>query len=128
MPDIEQRRAKRIFFCDMDSIEADVATGGHSRVSFQARVLNLSEDGIFITVAPLNIPPDGFNAGTHLILRTITGITPALEIDDVRMEVRWLFQNQLMDHVGLGCKFLQMSADTKKQLRCFVNVALEKVK
>jgi hypothetical protein len=44
------------------------------------------------------------------------------------MEVRWLFQNQLMDHVGLGCKFLQMSADTKKQLRCFVDVALEKVK
>ena len=63
-----------------------------------------------------------------MILRTITGITPALEIDDVRMEVRWLFQNQLMDHVGLGCKFLQMSADTKKQLRCFVDVALEKVK
>lgn len=128
MPELERRRVKRFFFDDTDSIEASVATQGHNQTNFHARVLNLSQDGIFITVAPLNIPPDGFNAGTQLILRKITGTEPAVYIDDIRMEVRWLLQNQHLDHVGLGCKFLQMSEDTGKQLNRFMAVALGKVK
>ena len=117
----EKRRFKRIYFSRKDNIGAGLRLPDKSKGPIKARVLNLSEGGIFLAPDPADDQLVQLSKGDHLTLTEISGTTPALDIDDTEMEVKWLFQDKFLDHTGLGCEFVNITVGTKKQLVQFVD-------
>ena len=85
----------------------------------QADVMNLNEGGFVIAVNKDTKFRD-VGEGVHLTLTEIKGKTAFLNIDETEIEVKWLLQNQYLDHVGLGCEFLNTTEATRKQIRQLV--------
>ena len=85
----------------------------------KANVMNLTE-GDFVVAVNKDKRFKDVGEGVHLTLIEIKGKTAFLNIDETEIEVQWLFQHQYLDHVGLGCKFINATDATRKQIRQLV--------
>jgi c-di-GMP-binding flagellar brake protein YcgR len=59
--------------------------------------------------------------GDHLTLREIKGTKDLDFISNVELEVKWVAEHQLLKHVGLGCKFFNISDEIRQKIDHFVD-------
>jgi c-di-GMP-binding flagellar brake protein YcgR len=118
---VERRRHKRIYFSQKEYIFAALKISEDDPEQIRARVLNLSEGGLFISADTSQAALMGLNEGDQLTITEITGTDPEMRIDEIKMEIRWLVQNKFLSHVGFGCEFIEVTEGTKAQIIQIVN-------
>jgi len=121
----EQRKYPRIFFSGKDVALAKIlpAAGG---TSFDARLLNISEGGLgFYLKRSWDIR---LEVNDSLRLLALVGDPHLAGVADLSMEVRWITDEEYLDHVAVGCEFMDLDDHNRRQLQDFVLVALSKHK
>ena len=84
-----------------------------------ALIVNLSAGGINIAVAESE--SDKINDGNTLELQQISGGTNFSFLKDLRAEIRWIKKLEIAGYVSVGCRFVDMTEELRKQLSQFVN-------
>ena len=82
-------------------------------------IINLSEGGLHFF-----LPKGSFkeiNIGDHLTLKEITGAKKLECIANIELEVKWIAKHQALKHVGLGCEFINIFDQNRKQIDEFVD-------
>jgi len=111
----ERRKYRRVFFKKEDGIVASFTFPEIQGDPLEADVMNLSEDGVCLTY--IKNPAIKIKKDDILILSQLKGLTPELEFDELRIEVRWIMDDTFFEHEQIGCKILNASDSLKEQIR-----------
>ncbi|HHD57002.1 MAG TPA: PilZ domain-containing protein [Desulfobulbaceae bacterium] len=121
----EQRKYPRIFFSGEEVALAKIAPAAGEK-SFDVRLLNVSEGGIgFHLKRSAGI---WLKVNDSLQLITLFGHPHLGDVSDLSMEVRWIMDEEYLDHVVVGCEFINLDAHNRELLQDFVLVALSEHK
>ena len=111
----ERRKYRRVFFKKEDGIVASFTFPEIQGDPVEAGVMNLSEEGVCLTYrknAAIKIKKDDI-----LILSQLKGVTPELEFDELKIEVRWIMDDNFFEHEQIGCKILNATDSLREQIR-----------
>ncbi len=119
-----RRRYRRILFTIEDKINGTFSIPGGESRPISVKILNLGEGGIHFVVNPKD--NDKIKTGAKLILLQIEGPDPLRYLVNIDAEVKWVLNHDIMEHVGVGCEFLNISENSRLQIRSFVDSWHEK--
>jgi c-di-GMP-binding flagellar brake protein YcgR len=123
---IEQRKYKRLYFPTHEMIRAVFSFSGDKQLTFESKVLNLSELGLGLVVPKSDTnSADDLKAGDILRLKEIVGSPDLKFVREIKSEIRWVANAQWMDNIGFGCEFIEISAELREKINSFINVAEE---
>lgn len=117
----ERRRYKRIFFSEKEGVQAHFSFLGNSDLIIPVKVLDLSENGLGMSLLRDN--PIGLRSGDILLLRKITGHDGLRIIRDTKVQIRWMLNHRFLDNIGFGCEFMDLPSDARKQLQDILETA-----
>jgi c-di-GMP-binding flagellar brake protein YcgR len=115
----EKRRFQRAVFSIGDGVIGVFSTDGFTNDSIAASITNLSAGGLQF-ILPRDTSAE-IGSGDHLILRVIKGTTDLEFISNLELEVKWVMDLQIFEHVGIGCEFLNASDAIMDQIDRFVD-------
>ncbi len=115
----EKRRFQRAVFSIGDGVIGVFSTDGFTNDSIAASITNLSAGGLQF-ILPRDTSPE-IGAGDRLILREIKGTTGLRFVSNLELEVKWVMDLQIFEHVGIGCEFLNASDAIMDQIDRFVD-------
>ncbi len=120
----ERREHKRILFSFRDEIIGVFVHTGDINDLLTLNVMNISEGGIGITYKrEIN---KKLRRGDRLLLKKITGPKPLDSISNVTTQIQWILDNHYLDHIGFGCKFLNIPETIRDRIRELVEERFEK--
>jgi c-di-GMP-binding flagellar brake protein YcgR len=114
----EKRRFKRAVFSIEDGIIGVFSSNDFTNDSIAASIMNISAGGLQF-ILPRGAYPE-IGTGDRLILREIKGTTDLKFISNVELEVKWIMDHQIFEHVGIGCEFLNTPDAIRDQIDQFV--------
>ncbi|MBU0682492.1 MAG: PilZ domain-containing protein [Proteobacteria bacterium] len=112
----EKRASARTFFNNGEKIAAAInGTGGEP---FFVDILNISAGGLqfsqkrqgAITVKP----------GDYLTLVGLNGLAELQDVEEVRMEVRWVIDHNFLNLISAGCQFHDLSSRDEEKIQRLV--------
>lgn len=112
-----RRRFERIFFSAEDRITGSFSLADFSVYS-DAAVMDLSVGGIRLTIGK-----DEFShlkEGERLRLIQLEGAFGLEHISHIEMEVRWVLSHPSLNHIGVGCHFLNPTPEVTEHIRVFM--------
>ena len=111
----ERRLFERIFFSNEDGITGIFSLPAPYQDAASATIMDISEDGMGITFLKKECPP--FNKGEHLVLKKILNMESLSFLEDIKIEIRWVLSHRSLEHIALGCRFVNISEQAKNKLR-----------
>jgi c-di-GMP-binding flagellar brake protein YcgR len=118
----KKRRFTRIFFGENDNISCIVSTHEAQEKSFPAAVLNISEGGMQFNQRRQEYR--GLQPGDDLVLRRIIGVHELVSFADIPMQIKWVMDNEYLDHVVMGVAFTTLTDEQRQVIQSFVNTCL----
>lgn len=118
----EKRSSPRTFFNNGEKIAA--AINGKGGDPFFVDILNISSGGLQLSQKRTGSTP--LQQGEHITLVGLSGLADLADIKEVRMEVRWVINQEFLDIVSAGCRFHGMSPGDQEKIQRLV-VAREKL-
>ncbi len=113
---VEKRSSPRTFFNNGEKIAA--AINGSGGEPFFVDILNISSGGL-----QLSQKRNGgrvLQPGDHLTLMGLNGLAELQDVEEVRMEVRWVIDQNFLDIVSAGCQFQDMSRRDQQKIQRLV--------
>ena len=110
----ERRKYRRVFFNKEDEITASFTFPGIQEEPVEAGVMNLSEEGVCLTYR--KNPAITIKKDDVLILTQLKGTTPELEFDKLKIEVKWVMDEDFFEHEQIGCRITNASESLKEQI------------
>lgn len=120
----EKRQFKRIFFSSEDDIRGKIKLQSPTDTHITAQIMDLSEEGMGLTVAKNDAPP--VQRGDHLILNRIDHREDLAFLTDIRLEIRWILKHRSLENVGMGCRFAPLPEDVRDRIIAFMSAWMEK--
>ena len=110
----ERRKNPRVFFLKNEDVEARLKMFGGEETLFQALVKDLSQAGIGFLLertVPVVIRP-----GDKLVINQIRGADAVDFLTAATLKVEWVLDTDILDHIGFGCSFLELSGAAQAKL------------
>jgi len=114
----ERRRYKRVFFSNQDDLTGILKFSGNHEVFLTAFIKDLSEGGLGFAVK--RDQKNKIITGSQLTIKKIRGSKHLDFITDLNLEVIWVFDCDELEHVGFGCRFLDMPKAFREKIRNYV--------
>jgi c-di-GMP-binding flagellar brake protein YcgR len=115
----DRRRFERAIFSLEDEITGVLSIPEQQGKSITVYVINLSAGGMQFT---LNSEVDGkMEKGDRLVLMQIKAPYNLGFLLNIDVEVMWVLNPPMLEHVGVGCAFLNIPESSKKQIEEFVD-------
>ena len=111
----ERRRYKRVFFSGQDDLAAILKISDNHEEFLTVFVKDLSEVGLGFAVK--RDQKDKIITGSQLTLKKIRGSEHLGFITDWKLEVLWVLDCDELEHVGFGCRFLDMPQAVREKIR-----------
>lgn len=119
---IERRRYTRIFFNDLEKASGVISPIENQKKSFPTYILNLSEGGLqFNQKRP---EYKGLQPGDKLLLHRIIGLHELAALADIPMQIKWVMNNEYLDHVVMGAAFTELTNSQRRTLQSFIETCL----
>jgi c-di-GMP-binding flagellar brake protein YcgR len=112
----EKRLYPRLHLCIEDGYFGHFKLPGQE--SLMAPIVSLSAGGINMAVS--EAAQDRIKEGDILLLRNIAGGANLAFLSDIKGEIRWIKKLENAEYVSVGCRFLEVSEDLRRQLTKFV--------
>ena len=119
---IEKRRYTRIFFSDQEKAGGVMSPIEDKDKSFPSYILNLSEGGLQFNQKRLEY--SGVQPGDKLLLHRINGLHELIALADIPMQIKWVMDNEYLDHVVMGAAFTELNDSQRRTLQSFINTCL----
>ncbi len=118
----ERRKFRRVFFTKEDKIAAYIVSPENNKLPVEAGVMNLSEEGICLSYEKSKTFK--VKRGEILNLIQIIGTKPELSVDELKIEVRWIMDENYFDHDQIGCKILNPSNELREEIKLIDSPAM----
>ncbi|KPJ74894.1 MAG: hypothetical protein AMJ54_16360 [Deltaproteobacteria bacterium SG8_13] len=119
----EKRKFKRVVFSAGDEVIGVVTWPEHGEEPFAYRVSDIGAGGMRFILTREKAPQIiDFNDTLHL--REIKGKSQLEFVAGVALEVRWVIEHEMFEHMVIGCEFVNIEADVQKQIDAFVETEL----
>ena len=115
---VNKRRYRRIYFSE-DLLISGVIAESDTHTEFLVKILNLSEGGLFFTVA--REKARYFQEKGTVLFLGLRGPGPFNLAEKLNMEIKWVCDNEIMENIGYGCEFIDPPSRSVDQIRCMVN-------
>ncbi len=119
---IEKRRFTRIFFSDRDRASGVISPLEEQEQTFSSSILNISEGGLQFNQKRTEYK--GLQPGDQLLLRRIIGLSELIGLADIPMEIKWVMDNEYLDHVVIGSAFSELTEKQRQSLQSFISTCL----
>ncbi len=123
----EQRQFKRFYIPLDDRIEGifSLPLKNSKAYLFTARIMDISEGGL--NFALKRHDAKGIRSGDRLILKRIKGSKKLEFCINIELEIRWTMgkSDRFFSHVGVGCRFQNISEALRQQIAQFVDSEIE---
>ncbi|RLE18837.1 MAG: hypothetical protein DRJ08_05480 [Acidobacteria bacterium] len=123
---VERRKFPRAYFTVSDSIFAVFELPEPEKFSMSTNVLSLSEGGISFIGQKEAL--ESLKAGDQILLVRIFEPEDLHFLHNIRLQVRHTINEPGMEHVLVGCRFLDPSEEQKTGISKFVNNWLNRSK
>ncbi len=90
--------------------------------SFPSYILNLSEGGLQFNQKRMEYR--GLHPGDKLLLHRINGLHELIALADIPMQIKWVMDNEYLDHVIMGAAFTELTDSQRQILQSFINTCL----
>jgi c-di-GMP-binding flagellar brake protein YcgR len=118
-----RRNFRRALFTMEDDIQGIFSIPDSHLRPITTHILNLSEGGAHFIIDSSD--EDHFQPGTKTVLVQIKGPDPLQYLVNVDAEVKWILDHSIMEYVGAGCQFLDISQSSRDQIKSFVEAWTE---
>ncbi len=115
---IEKRKYKRLLLAAADTVNAWVMKNTASKAVIQTKILNISEGGLGLASA--KNPSHTLSKNEWLKLIYFEGRLDLSFLIGTTMQVRWLLNESMLDHVCFGCEFKDLSSANAETIRKIV--------
>ncbi len=115
----EKRKYKRYIFPNDEKLSLELQLQGKEE-TIKARLLKISEGGVGIAVAKDNAST--IKAGVEILIKRVTGVDQLQSIKEATGSVRWVLNHKPLEHLGVGCKFTNLSDAGRKEITDLVNI------
>lgn len=112
----EKRSSARTYFNNGEKIAA--AINGTGNEPFFVDILNLSAGGLQFSQKRKDATV--VEPGDYLTLMALNGLADLKNIEEVRMEVRWVIDQDFLGVVSAGCKFADMPQRDQEKIKRLV--------
>lgn len=113
----EKRKFKRVLFPTTKTINA-ICTLSDDHTETKLKVANISVGGVGF-IAP-KVAIRDLQAGDFLTLNQIDGHQDLDFITSIRLEVKWILNSQILEHLGFGCEFISTPQSVHDKLLTFI--------
>ena len=113
MEKMDKREHKRTVFSESDQIFGIIKPLRNHGKPFNARVMNISEGGIFLAV---DRSTQVLN-GDLLTISHLKGSSQLKGFVNVRMEIKWVVRDPMLTYIGVGCAFCDIKENLQTQIR-----------
>ncbi len=114
----EKRKYKRYIFPNDENLNLELKLPGKNG-KIIARLLNISEGGVGLAVAKEDVSVIGVD--TELLIERMIGVKQLEKLREVTGTVRWVINHKPLEHLGIGCEFVNLSEDGRKEITKLVN-------
>ena len=115
----ERRKYKRIVFSAKDEVTGVITWPEFGEKPFTYRISDIGAGGMRFILTKDNSPEIiSFNDTLQLV--KINGKSQLEFVSGVQLEVRWVIEHDMFEHMVIGCEFVNMAADVQKQIDDFV--------
>ena len=114
----ERRKTPRVFFLKNDNLEARLKMLGGEETFFQVLVKDLSVAGMGFLLErtePVIVRP-----GDQLVIHQLQGVDAVDFLTATSLEVEWVLDTEILDHIGFGCSFLKLDRATQAKLDQYI--------
>ena len=119
----EHRIFRRAIFNLEDNIIGIISIPGVHEKALSTNILNLSEGGIQFTIAKGNAKQ--IRSGDRLVLLQIKAPATLKFLMNIDAEIKWILTDDIFDHAGAGCQFINISPTSREQIAGFVEAWTE---
>jgi c-di-GMP-binding flagellar brake protein YcgR len=115
---IERRHNRRVFFLKENDVNATLKMLGGVETYFQVRVKDISLEGMgFLLERTEPVIP---SSGDRLIISRVQEAKAVDFLTQTTLEVQWVVDTALLDHIGFGCSFLNLDPATQTTLNNYI--------
>lgn len=115
---IERRHNRRVFFLKDNDVNAKLKVLGGVETHFQVRVKDISLAGMgFLLERGEPVVP---SPGDRLIITRVQEAKAVDFLTQTTLEVQWVVDTALLDHIGFGCSFPDLDRATQATLNDYI--------
>ncbi len=115
----DDRRKYQRYACAIDEgVHGRFTFSPERKELFTAYIFNISLGGMYFSVR--NDQKNKFKKGDILTFVEIKKSGSQNYLINVESEIIWLLNHHFLNHIGLGCKFLKISENSKDQISKFI--------
>jgi hypothetical protein len=118
-PKKDRRRFHRLIFTMEDDITATFAFSDLQKGLLTAHIINLSEGGLGLALSKHEV--ERIWKGDYLILSHIKGIKGLESLINVKLQIKWILDNQTLEFIGCGCQFFDLPQSTQEKIGMFID-------
>lgn len=116
----EKRKFKRIPFSPEKKMTAICIHPGNDNESITMNISNISVGGVGLIAKKDKIKALDIN--DNLILNQVEGHRDLDFMKEIKLEVKWILNSEIMEHVGFGCEFINASDLFVQKIQRFMDV------
>jgi c-di-GMP-binding flagellar brake protein YcgR len=117
---IERRQHIRVYFDSLDETNCRFVIEGKGVKSLSASVLDLSLGGLHLAVTgDLNLA-----VGDRLLLNYLKHRTGPVCVEQIPLEIRWVYSRAESRYFYLGCQFLHLSEKSRSRIANLISLKL----
>jgi len=120
----DRRKFKRILFSAEDEVTGVVSLSESDDETKAFKIADFSAGGLRFLIQKVDWGE--IEKGDTLLLQTINGKSQLDFISDLQLEVKWIMDDPVFEHVMIGCEFSGISDTDRKRIEQFVESALQK--
>ena len=122
----ERRKKQRVFFTLKQGKSAKLAKTENSHKAISATLLNISADGIALSLDKKNI--GDLKPGDRFTIHPADGWEPIHILDGTEIEIKYVQDYTIYINLSCGGKFTAISPDTKEQIDGWMQRRLQEEK
>lgn len=119
----ERRKFKRILFSAEDEVTGVVSLSESDDDPMAYKIADFSAGGLRFLIQKVDWGE--IEKGDTLLLEKINGKSQLDFVSDLQLEVKWIMDDPVFEHVMIGCEFSDISDTDRNRIEQFVESTLQ---
>jgi c-di-GMP-binding flagellar brake protein YcgR len=119
---VERRQHRRVIFTINENINGQFLIPGIGKKPISSYILNMSMGGLHFT--PKKGKNNEVKKGDRLVFMHLNIPHSDPLILNIDAEIKWVINPDMLEYIGIGCSFTNLSDSSRKRLKSFIKTRL----